>query len=95
MTYVSSNSIKKFIEEYKNKIDTFLVVGHTDTKGTNEYNLELSIKRAEAVKIILINLGINIEKIKILGEGETKLLVQTEDEIKHPANRRAEISPSD
>jgi len=95
LTDVSSNSIKKFIEEYKNKIDTFLVVGHTDTKGTDKYNLKLSIKRAEAVKLILINLGINKEKIKILGEGENKLLFQTEDEIKHPANRRAEISPSD
>ena len=95
LTDVSSNSIKKFIEEYKNKIDTFLVVGHTDTKGTNKYNLELSLKRAEAVKTILIRLGISAEKIKILGEGENKLLVQTKDEIKHPANRRAEISPSD
>jgi len=95
LTDVSSNSIKKFIKEHKNKIDTFLVVGHTDTKGTKEYNLELSLKRAEAVKIILTGLGINSEKIKILGEGEGKLLVQTKDEIKHPANRRAEISPLD
>jgi outer membrane protein OmpA-like peptidoglycan-associated protein len=95
LTDVSSNSIKKFIEEYKNKIDTFLVVGHTDTKGTKEYNLGLSLKRAEAVKTILIRLGISSEKIKILGEGESKLLVQTKDETKHPANRRAEISPSD
>ena len=95
LTDVSSNSIKKFIEEYKNKIDTFLVVGHTDTKGTNKYNLELSLKRAEVVKTILIRLGIISEKIKILGEGEGKLLVQTKDETKHPANRRAEISPSD
>ena len=95
LTDVSSNSIKIFIEEYKNKIDTFLVVGHTDTKGTNKYNLELSLKRAEAVKTILIRLGISSEKIKILGEGESKLLVQTKDETKHPANRRAEISPLD
>ena len=95
LTDVSSNSIKKFIEEYKNKIDTFLVVGHTDTKGTKKYNLELSLKRAEAVKTILIRLGISSEKIKILGEGESKLLVQTKDETKHPANRRAEINPSD
>jgi OOP family OmpA-OmpF porin len=95
LTDVSSDSIKKFIEEYKNKIDTFLVVGHTDTKGTKEYNLELSLKRAEAVKKILIHLGISSEKIKILGKGEGTLLIQTKDETKHPANRRAEISPSD
>jgi len=92
---VSSNSIKKFIEEYKNKIDTFLVVGHTDTQGTKEYNIKLSMKRAEVVKKNLINLGISSEKIRILGKGESKLLVQTKDETKHPANRRAEISPLD
>ena len=40
-------------------------------------------------------LVISSKKIKILAEGEGKLLVQTKDEIKHPANRRAEISPSD
>ena len=95
LTDVSSNLINKFVTEYKNKIDTFLVVGHTDTKGTKKYNLKLSLKRAEAVKTILIGLGISSEKIKILGEGENKLLVQTKDETKHPANRRAEISASD
>ena len=47
------------------------------------------------MKKILIRLGISSEKIKILGEGESKPLVQTTDETKHPANRRAEISPSD
>ena len=95
LTDVSFNSIKKFIEEYKNKIDTFLIVGHTDTKGTKKYNLKLSLKRAETVKTILISHGISSEKIKILGEGEGNLLVHTKDETKHPANRRAEISPSD
>ena len=95
LTDVSSDLINKFVEEYESKIDTYLVVGHTDTKGTKKYNLELSLKRAEAVKEILIRHGINEKKIKILGEGERNLLVQTNDEIKHPANRRAEIKPSD
>ena len=47
------------------------------------------------MKTILIRLGISSEKIKILGKGENELLVQTNDETKHPANRRAEIRPSD
>ena len=95
LSNVSFNSLKKFIEEYKNKIDTFLIVGHTDTKGTKEYNMKLSLKRAETVKTNLINLGISSEKIRILGKGENKLLVHTKDETKHPANRRVEINPSD
>ncbi len=95
LTEVNSNLIKKFIEKYKDKIDTLLVVGHTDTKGTKEYNMKLSLKRAKAVKTFLIRLGISSEKIRILGEGESKLLIQTKDETKHLGNRRAEISPLD
>ena len=91
----SFTSLKKFIKEYKNKIDTFLVVGHTDTKGTKEYNMKLSLKRAETVKTNLINFGISSKKIRILGKGENKLFVHTKDETKHPANRRVEINPSD
>ena len=55
--------------------------------------MNLSLKRAEAVKNVFIDLGINSKKIKILAEGENQLLVKTADEIVHPANRRAEISP--
>jgi outer membrane protein OmpA-like peptidoglycan-associated protein len=69
------------------------VVGHTDTMGTKKYNINLSLKRADAVKKALINLGIKKENIKILGKGEKELSVKTGDEIEHPANRRAEISP--
>ena len=55
------------------------------------YNNKLSIERAESVKLILINLGIKSEKIKIIGKGENDLRVVTADEIAHPVNRRAEI----
>ena len=72
-------------------INEYLVVGHTDTKGTNKYNLSLSIKRAEVVKEILINYGINQSSIKILGKGEESLAVDTPDDTKQPANRRVEI----
>ena len=57
----------------------------------NKYNLSLSIKRAEVVKEILINYGINQSSIKILGKGEETLAVDTPDDTKQPANRRVEI----
>ena len=82
---------KKFLNNYGHVIDEYLVVGHTDTKGTNKYNLSLSIKRAEVVKEILINYGINQSSIKILGKGEESLAVDTPDDTKQPANRRVEI----
>lgn len=93
LTQVNLNEIKNFINLNKEKIEKFIIVGHTDTMGTKEYNMRLSIERAEAVKEILLSLGIQKENIKILGKGETDLSVKTNNEVAHPANRRAEISP--
>ncbi len=91
LSEVSKDKIKKFLNNYGSDINEYLVVGHTDTKGTNKYNLSLSIKRAEVVKEILINYGINQSSIKILGKGEESLAVDTPDDTKQPANRRVEI----
>ena len=83
--------IKLFLDTYGNEITKYIVVGHTDTKGTKNYNLSLSIKRAEVVKDILINNGINQNNINIFGKGEESLAVNTPDDTKQPANRRVEI----
>ena len=91
LSEVSKDKIKKFLNNYGSDINEYLVVGHTDTKGTNKYNLSLSLKRAEFVKEILINYGINQSSIKILGKGEESLAVDTPDDTKQPANRRVEI----
>jgi len=91
LSEVSKNKIKTFLNNYGNVISEYLVVGHTDTKGTNKYNLSLSIKRAEIVKEILISYGIQQSSIKILGKGEESLAVSTPDDTKQPANRRVEI----
>ncbi len=91
LSEVSKNKIIKFINNYGSVINEFLVVGHTDTKGTNEYNFSLSIKRAEVVKEILINNGVKQSSIKILGKGEESLAVYTPDDTKQPVNRRVEI----
>ena len=93
LSNVSINKIHNFVKKNKDNINNYIIVGHTDTKGTKEYNLLLSTERAKAVKSILIKLGINSKKIKIIGKGEDDLRIKTEDEIFHPANRRAEISP--
>ena len=91
LSNVSKNKIKLFIKKNRNKINEYLVVGHTDTKGSEDYNISLSIKRAEVVEELLIDYGINKNKIKILGKGEESLAVNTPDETKQPANRRVEI----
>ena len=87
------NEIKAFILTNKKIINKYLIKGHTDSVGTEIYNQKLSIKRAETVKKLLINLGVTSSNIEILGMGETELSIKTSNEIAHPANRRAEISP--
>ena len=93
LSNVNIEEIKNFINTNRKSIKKFIVVGHTDTMGTKKYNKVLSLERAGAVQKILIELGIEKNNISILGKGENNLRVQTADEIKHPANRRAEISP--
>jgi len=90
---VSIEEIKNFINTNKKTIKKLIVVGHTDTMGTKKYNKVLSLERAEVVQKVLTELGIEKNNIHILGKGEDNLRVQTADEVKHPANRRAEISP--
>ena len=87
----SINKIKKFLKEYNDKIEKYLIVGHTDTRGSEEYNINLSINRANAVKNILIQNGVIENNIKIIGKGEKNLMIKTADEVSHPINRRAEI----
>ena len=94
LSEVSLNTLKTFLDKYQNQISNYVIVGHTDTKGTNQYNLKLSLKRAETIKTIFLQEGIEEKNINILGKGEVFLAVSTADETAHPANRRVEISSS-
>lgn len=68
------------------------IVGHTDTSGSATYNQRLANKRAEAVKSALVAAGIPASSITTAGNGENNLLVDTQDGIREPANRRGVIT---
>ena len=87
----SKNTLINFLNDNKKNLSKFIILGHTDTKGSNDYNLKLSFKRAETVRDILIDKGISPKDVSILGKGEDELAITTPNETKHPANRRAEI----
>ena len=63
----------------------------TDTSGPADYNLRLSVRRAEAVKAVLVDAGIPAENITTIGRGQEDLLVPTPDDVREPQNRRAQI----
>ena len=91
LSAVSKNTLFNFLDKNKNKLSRYIIFGHTDTKGSSKYNMDLSIKRAESLKQALLDHGITPNDISILGKGENELAIDTPDNTKHPANRRAEV----
>ena len=73
-------------------IEEITIVGHTDTSGSKSYNERLAKRRADGVKARLVASGIPAENISTEARGESELLVETQDNIREPANRRAVIT---
>jgi outer membrane protein OmpA-like peptidoglycan-associated protein len=67
------------------------VTGHTDTVGSDAYNMRLSRRRAESVAAELEKDGIASSEIQIVAKGKRDLLVPTKDGVKEPQNRRVQI----
>lgn len=63
------------------------VVGFSDTRGTADYNLALSQRRADSVASLLIRAGIPAEKLEVEGMGEVSLPEPTDDNVAEPLNR--------
>ena len=81
----------EFINEYPDKL--FLVVGHTDARGSENYNLRLSLKRAEYVSQRLAN-RCNNKNISIVPVGLAYFkpnIANATDEVAHEQNRRASL----
>ncbi len=68
------------------------VEGHADERGTEEYNLQLSNKRAAAVKKYLTDLGVAGNKLDTVGYGENRPAVNGQTEEAWATNRRVEFS---
>jgi peptidoglycan-associated lipoprotein len=65
--------------------------GHADERGTEEYNLQLSNRRAAAVKRYLTDLGITSKSMDTVGYGETRPVNSASDEEAWAQNRRVEF----
>ena len=73
------------------KVTKLEVTGHTDTVGSDAYNMRLSRRRAESVAAELEKDGIASSEIEIVAKGKRDLLVPTADGVKEPQNRRVQI----
>jgi len=68
------------------------VAGHTDSKGSDSYNQQLSVRRAEAVGNYLMGRGVMRERFIITGAGESRPIASNETEAGRAQNRRVEIT---
>jgi outer membrane protein OmpA-like peptidoglycan-associated protein len=70
---------------------TLTIVGHTDSKGSAEYNQKLSEQRALSVAQYLESKDVNPVRLATLGKGETDPIASNDTESGRQANRRVEI----
>lgn len=83
---------KLFEEMARRPSPEITVIGHTDRVGTDQLNDELSLRRAERVRDLLVKQNISAGRIRVAGRGEREPLVPTADEVAEPRNRRVEVN---
>jgi outer membrane protein OmpA-like peptidoglycan-associated protein len=72
-------------------VPDLVVIGHTDTVGSDAFNDTLSRQRAEVVRTALLARGIAADRIAVVGRGKREPIVPTADGVAEPRNRRVEI----
>ncbi|WP_350557623.1 peptidoglycan-associated lipoprotein Pal [Psychrobacter sp. CAL346-MNA-CIBAN-0220] len=75
-----------------NSAASVIVAGHTDERGSREYNIALGERRAQSVRSYLTTQGIAADNIKVISYGEERPAVAGTTEEAYAQNRRAELS---
>lgn len=86
------NSVAIVLDEYeKTLVD---VMGHTDSTGSAEYNIDLSLRRAQSVAQYLTSQGVDGRRLLVKGFGEERPIASNDTEAGRAQNRRVEIQIS-
>jgi len=81
-------TLQKNVEYLKKRPSTkILVEGHADSRGTNEYNLALGERRADAVRDYVVGLGVTPDRVTIVSKGEEQPFCRDETESCWQQNR--------
>ena len=100
MDATATAAIDSLVQQAKSKgsIKSVRLTGHADRVGTEDYNMDLSLRRASAVSDYLVqNAGVSAQSIEIAGRGESEPLVGCEGMFGAAAlnclapNRRVEV----
>lgn len=88
-SYYELDRFIKFYEKMGKK--EIVIEGHTDNIGSNKYNLDLSEKRAKAVRDYLVSKGVEEKLLTLIGFGATRPIAPNDTEPNRQKNRRVEI----
>lgn len=92
----SLQNIYPLAEYLKNHAETMVKIeGHTDSRGSSEYNANLSRMRAESVRDFLINNGVSPQRISARGMGEDYPVASNSTAAGRQQNRRVEVTVTD
>jgi len=86
--------IKKYREDAQaelSRADKIVITGHTDNTGSADYNMKLSLRRAEALRDYLLGLGVDPAKLEVKGEGMTNPAADNSTPEGRAKNRRVEV----
>ncbi|MBT5571809.1 MAG: peptidoglycan-associated lipoprotein Pal [Alphaproteobacteria bacterium] len=71
--------------------NSVIIEGHTDERGTREYNLALGERRADSARDYLVSLGVNTNRVKVVSFGKERPAIAGSNENAWGQNRRAAL----
>ncbi|MGQ0585991.1 MAG: OmpA family protein [Gammaproteobacteria bacterium] len=93
LTEESSRTLDTILSEVSGRPAAEIIcVGHSDTLGDAEANIELSLRRAQRMRKFVIERGAPETIVTAVGVGEADLIIATPDNVEEPRNRRVEIT---
>ena len=69
-----------------------LIAGHTDERGSREYNIALGERRANSLRALLSDMGVTSQQMRVVSYGKERPANFGHDEASHLQNRRAELT---
>jgi outer membrane protein OmpA-like peptidoglycan-associated protein len=88
--YNALNGVTMVLKEYNKTV--IEVAGHTDSSGSDQYNMQLSERRAQSVASYLSSQGVQSSRLITIGAGETRPVASNDTEQGRSANRRVEMT---